>query len=435
MIRTNINEFNERFIGNIIQSNNQRKAEFEENWEMYLNSKETEYDPDLNKIKPCISAPYCSYIVDFLSNYVVGNAITYSVNDERYQDLINKVMDNNEEDYKNNQIAIRQGAQGAAFEIVYFDEETKEIKFDRVNAEEMILVFDTSINPKLKLAIRDYQVENPFTKKETFHVEVYGKDSTKYYTRSGNNLKLDQEIINPFSEIPVIYYPANEDEKPDFQKVKQQIKAYTKRITNNSEEIDYTKNAYLYVAGLDLSENVYNEKDEVIGTKADLIKKQGIINIPNPAMDSACEVKFITKDVNDQFIENELNRLNQDIHKFSGIPDLNDKQFAGNSSGVALEQKFMGLEQKAKEKETLLKRGLIKRLKLITEGLSLLGEGSFDYKSVRINFTFNKPIDETSLVDNAIKLQPVLDDKANFGRLPQVEDVNVDLKDNTNIEK
>lgn len=435
MIKTDIRDFNERFITNIIQNNTYKKQEYISNWQEYLNSKRSEYDTDLGKIKSIIPAPYASYMVDFLTNYTIGNPVTYITENVVYQDLINEVMDNNEEDYKNTLIATRQGAQGAAFEIVYFEEETKDIKFEKVNAEEMIVVFDTSINPKMTLAIRDYVVTNPFTKKETYKVEVYSKDKISYYTRMGNKLTLNEEIPNVFPEIPVIYYPANEDEIPDFEKTRQYINAYTKRITNNSEEIDYTKNAYLFVSGLDLGEPVFNENDEIIGTKADFIKKQGIINIPNPQADVDYKVEFVTKNVNDQFIENELKRLNQDIHKFSCIPDLTDEQFAGNASGIALEQKFMGLEQKAKEKETLLKRGLTKRLKLITFGLELLGKGKFDYKEVKINFKHNKPINETEKVDNAIKLQPYVKDNLNFGNLPQVEDANKDLKDEFIVEE
>ena len=46
------------------------------------------------------------------------------------------------------------------------------------------------------------------------------------------------------------------------------------------------------------------------------------------------DAKWLVKQVNDSYSQNNKNRLNQDIHKFSMIPDMQDKEFSGNSSGV-----------------------------------------------------------------------------------------------------
>ena len=66
---------------------------------------------------------------------------------------------------------------------------------------------------------------------------------------------------------------------------------------------------------------------------------------------------------NDNYAQNNKNRLNQDIHKFSMIPDMQDKEFSGNSSGVALGYKLLALEQLAAQKEMYFKKAINQKIR------------------------------------------------------------------------
>ncbi|MDL2254009.1 phage portal protein [Ruminococcaceae bacterium OttesenSCG-928-I18] len=61
---------------------------------------------------------------------------------------------------------------------------------------------------------------------------------------------------------------------------------------------------------------------------------------------AAGRIYFVTKEVNDEFIEHHLDRLEENIYRFSKTPNLHDEHFAGNASGVAMKYKMAGLETK-----------------------------------------------------------------------------------------
>ena len=61
--------------------------------------------------------------------------------------------------------------------------------------------------------------------------------------------------------------------------------------------------------------------------------------------------------------------LKEDIHKLSFVPDMSDKEFAGNASGVAMRFKLLGLEQLTRIKERWF-GGLRQRLRLFAHFLA-----------------------------------------------------------------
>lgn len=48
------------------------------------------------------------------------------------------------------------------------------------------------------------------------------------------------------------------------------------------------------------------------------------------------DIKYLTKDVNDQMIENHLDRLEENIMRLAKSVNFSDESFAGNASGVAM---------------------------------------------------------------------------------------------------
>ena len=63
--------------------------------------------------------------------------------------------------------------------------------------------------------------------------------------------------------------------------------------------------------------------------------------------------------------------LKEDIYTFSHMPNLTDENFAGNSSGVAMEFKPLGLEMITKTKEANYKRGLRQRIAIFAHYLGM----------------------------------------------------------------
>ena len=69
----------------------------------------------------------------------------------------------------------------------------------------------------------------------------------------------------------------------------------------------------------------------------------GILQVNTGAYNG--KVYFLTKDMSDTYMSNQLARIEKNIYRFSKTPNLSDEAF-GTASGVALKFKLTGLEAK-----------------------------------------------------------------------------------------
>ena len=136
------------------------------------------------------------------------------------------------------------------------------------------------------------------------------------------------------------------------------------------------------------------------------------------------DAKWLIKQVNDSYAQNNKNRLNQDIHKFSMIPDMQDKEFSGNSSGVALGYKLLALEQLAAQKEMYFKKAINQRLELMIDFHNLKIKAT-DIQKV---FTRNIPKNLVEAADTAQKLQGIVSHETILSTLPFIEDAKGELE-------
>ena len=141
-------------------------------------------------------------------------------------------------------------------------------------------------------------------------------------------------------------------------------------------------------------------------------------------IDDDGDAKWLIKQVNDSYAQNNKNRLNQDIHKFSMIPDMQDKEFSGNSSGVALGYKLLALEQLAAQKEMHFKKAINQRLQLMIDFHNLKIKAT-DIQKV---FTRNVPKNLVEAADTAQKLQGIVSHETILSTLPFIEDAKGELE-------
>jgi SPP1 family phage portal protein len=143
-------------------------------------------------------------------------------------------------------------------------------------------------------------------------------------------------------------------------------------------------------------------------------------------MDEGTRAEWLIKNTNDANLENMKNRLDRDIHKFSHCPDMSDENFAGNSSGIAIQFKMLGTENLISIKERKFKKGLQQRLELMAQIQGLLG-ASFDWRAIDIIFKRNIPTDLSGLADIINKLSNIVSTETLLGQLPFVEDIKAEL--------
>ena len=368
---------------------------------------------DATKPNNKIVSGYPSYIVDVIQGMFVGNPITYSSSEPDYLTRIQEIFDLNDEQDENSEIAKMLGIKGLAYEIVYMDEDSN-VRFNEVDADNIIPIYNTLINPEMTGAIRVYERKDPFGNADVKVAEVYTSDRIIRFENNGNGYREVERREHYFGEVPIIEFTNNDEFMGDFERVISYIDAYDKTISDTANDFEEFTDAILMLKGM-------------AGTSPEDVQKlkENRVIILNDGNEQGAE--WLIKELNDTALENHKSRLNADIHKFSKVPDMSDEQFAGNVSGIALQHKLLALEQVLAGKERKFKRALQKRIRLITT-IEKLFDKKYDYTDIDITFTRNIPVNVKEAVEIAGMLLGFTSTDTALAQLPMIDNIQTELE-------
>ena len=354
--------------------------------------------------------PYPKYITDMLVGYFVGQPISYTSKEEGglLEDL-QTIFDYSDEQEENLELAKICSIKGKAYELLYRDEDAR-IRFNEFGPDQMFVIYDMTISPSIKFAIRYYDVGEGNDK--ITYAEVYDKEVCMLYKGKDSDLSLEQITPHTFKDVPVIEYVNNKEEQGDFEQVITLIDAYNKAQSNTLNDMDQFTDAYLILvnmAGTD-SERI----DELKRNRVMLLDDDG-------------DAKWLIKEINDAWVENYKDRVRRDIHKFSYTPDMQDESFGNNLSGVSIRYKILAMEQIRGNKERKFKKGLQRRIELICNSLSL--EKDIDiFTNINIKFANTLPQNIYELSQTIKNLSPYLSSETLLNQLPFVENAKEELE-------
>lgn len=379
----------------------------------YLNKTAILRRPCVDPSKPNnkVVHPFAQYITDTLVGYFVGEPVSYTSN----EDIANlkMIFEYNDEQDENATIAKNCSIYGKAYELVYIDEDGN-VRFMALDPREVIPVYGTSLDNELIGAVRFYMNRNLVFGIDEMIVEVYtDKEIIRYKTSDAvADLHLLDCKQHGFNDVPIVEYRNNDDCYGDFEGVMALIDAYDTLVSDDLNDFEYFVDAYLALYG-------YTAEPEDIAK----MKQQRVL-----LMDNDSKAEWLVKKGDSQGVETTKERLERDIHKFSKTPNINDKNFGGNASGVAMKYKLLGTENIASIKERKFKKGLQRRLELISGILSVLSRPSFDWMGVDITFTRNIPVNEDDVASMIKNLNGVVSKKTLVSQLPFVEDVDQEME-------
>ena len=335
-----------------------------------------------------------SYITNVNVGYFLGTPVRYTSLDEAFVQRLQDIFIYNDEQDENIVLARYASIAGTAYEIVYLDENS-DIRFNEVSPEHMVIVYDDKITPEPLFAVRCWEKGNKT------HLEAYTKTEVIKFVNGNETDRYEHRI----GDVPVIEYPNNDDRIGDFEKVMTLIDAYDNAQSNIANDFEYFSDAYLKLINLSSTSSEDIEK----------MKKERVMLLEDGDAD------WLLKEIQDSAHENFKNRLAQDIHRFSQTPNLTDEAFAGNSSGVALRYKLLGMEWNAATKERKFKRALQRRIELICNVLNLKG-ANYDWREIEIQFARNLPQNEFEAVQIAAMLKGIISDDTLLSIIPYIDD-------------
>lgn len=359
-----------------------------------------------------IANPYASYITDTLTGYFMGEPISYSALDEKILEELNLIFEYNDEADENVELARACSIYGKAFELLYVDLDGA-VRFKRLDTKECIPIFDDTIENDLLYLIRFYPEKDWEQDKNFTWIEIIDKTATRRYRANENygDMVLIEEIPHYFGMCPIVIFKNNEEETGDFEKVISLIDAYDKLESDSLNDFEYFCDAYLALIGFTA------DADDVKTMKENRVL----------LLDKDTDAKWLTKDEHDSTIENMKIRIDKDIHKFSKCPNLSDEDFASNASGVAIKYKMVGTENLVSVKERKFKKGLQRRLELI----SILQDkkySTFDWRAIDIIFTRNLPTNDTEIANMVNTLSSIVSTETLLAQLPFVENVQDEME-------
>ena len=321
---------------------------------IFLRQPRFEDDDEAKKeiINHKINNDFFSEIVDFKTGYFAGNPIAYSyadtreaaedtgetgdgaaemeaARDEASKRLTDFVYRSNmfDVDMECTKYASICGYAGRLFYIDPFGDERVMV----VPPNEAIILSETKDITQPTYGVRYYSVTD-INDVETVKAEFYDNNIVTYAEGFPGALHIVKQEQNLFGCCPLQGIPNNSEMQGDAEKVMALIDAYDRALSDTNNEVDSFANAYM------VYENVSMTDDEIHKAQA-----SGAIQFFSP--DGKGKVYFLTKEINDGFIEHHLDRLEENIYRFSKTPNLSDESF-GTASGVALKFKLTSLETK-----------------------------------------------------------------------------------------
>lgn len=276
---------------------------------------------------------------------------------------------------------------------------------------------DDTVEENTLIAVQRIKKRDEYNK-ETGEILKVITDTTVFtYEYISNELTLIATEDNIFNAVPMIEYWNKVNQKGDFESVISLINAYntlqSDRVNDKEQYVDSLLVLYGTLAG--------DNSEEKLKTAREL-KRLGLLELSE-----GDKVEYLSKTFHEADVELLKKSIIEDIHKISKVPNLTDENFAGNSSGVAMKYKLLGLEQLAQTKEEYYRIGLKERIKLYANILNIKMI-SIDVDNIEMTFIRSLPVNELEIAQLITYLNNVVSQKTLLSLLPFVEDVDNEIE-------
>ena len=417
--QTEVEELQISDILSIIVEHKQFLSKYRKNERYYDGDHEilNRKNPDSSKPNNKVVLDLPAYTVDVRTGYFSGEPIVFTSENEKQHELIRKIIEDNDFQYLNTELDVMSSIYGHAFMIVYIDEEG-DIRLGIDDPYNTLVIHDTTIERNVMGAIRYFEFKDVVTNDDMIKITLYTKHTIYELEGPLNSPVIVSEQQNIFGEIPVIEFMENSNRRGSFEKQISIVDAMESILSSTINEIEYFDNAYLHLKGV--VDNL-NELDNFDGDPfEDMKNNRTLITLGDG------DAKFLTKDINDTYIEHTLERLKDDYHKLCKTPALNEESF-GNASGVSLKYKLFNLEKDVSRKESQWRKSLQKMLKIITVYHNIKAM-NFDYRDIRVTFVRALPHNEAEAADIISKLVGIVSRKTLIAQLDFIDDPEYEMK-------
>ena len=366
-------------------------------------------------------ANHAKDIADTATGYFLGSPITYNNTGKSDLEPLLVAFDSAEVDQVDTQNALNMAIYGRAYEYIYVKEGLNELDSASLDVENTFIVYDDSIERRPLFAVYYYEVKDDSKDTKTYQAEVFTQNLHYHIVLSDSSgsyvKKLDVEPHH-LGQIPIIEYKNNNFAIGDYEQQISLIDAYNSLMGNRVNDKEQAIESILVLYGAQLGDT-----PEETHKAMSILNEEGLLELP---MDSKAD--FLKNLLDEGATEILRKALKEDIYTFSHVPNLTDENFAGNSSGVAMEYKLMGLEMITKIKEANYKRGLRHRISIFAKYLGMQ-QIALEAHSIVPQFSRGLPKNLLELSQVINNLEGKVSLRQLISLLPFVEDPDAELED------
>lgn len=362
--------------------------------------------------KPCNRTVinYCKNIVD---NYCGYLATPEHISYKSEQDIeeVMSILKYNDYQAQDNSFLLDALVYGVACELMYIDA-SGHTRFRLINPTTCFGVYDDSLTADLLYFVRMYKV-NDWDDTDTYNVDVYSDYDIKHYRMTGINgyLEFISEEPHYFSQCPANIFVLP-DEKNIFDCIIGLQDAANELLSDEIDDYSAFCDAYLGLFGLDADTEDIKK-----------MKENRVLLFPENS-----DAKWITKNANDAQVENILKRIHEAIYRIAQCPDFSSESFVGGvSSGIAIQYRLTGMENRAGIIEGLMKKALQRRIEIIC-GIASLKFGEEVFREITIDFKRNIPKDTAATINMINSLKGIVSDATLLSQLDFISDVQAELE-------
>ncbi|MEJ6401024.1 phage portal protein [Nicoliella lavandulae] len=383
------------------------------------------------------------YITNFNTGLMMGNPVKYGYSNEQdpdddgsnLLDQISTFTANNDEPTKNKMLTKDLLVTGDAFEMLYVEKGTNNVRNSRINPNTCFVIWSTDVEPIELCAVRYYVIS--IAGVVSYQVEVYTDEAVYYYDAGEDpthDLNFTHSAQHPFQQVPITEYDFNDERVGLFEPTLDAIDAYDKAVSEmaNSQE-DFSNSTLVINGKVNLPQkfiqandhrknplyidnehpNTFTIKDKdsqgnenkpymvknTIATNSNvmILKPYENTSNPNRPQNIPTSASYLTKSLDANEWQTYINQLLHDIHQFTGTPDLDDQSFAGTQTGAAMAYKLMGSLTTFKTFVGIFTSGLMRRMSMLATywtklpGSGINNDSQNDWDNVTVTITPNLP--------------------------------------------
>lgn len=364
-------------------------------------------------------ANHAEYITTIAVGYMHGAAVTYSGTG---RELLAALFHEIEEDSHNAELGTDISIFGRGYELLFMnDDATPYPELAVLSPFTTNVVCDTTTKHKSMFAfslVADLDLND---KVRGYTIVVYGKGFIDTYycknLRAVHSYILQSREPSYFGKVQVTEFLNNARGRGDFEGVITLIDAYNLLQSDRINDKEQLADALLAIEN-----GSFGDDDDERSETAAFIKREKILEL-----DQGGKAYWLVKSMNEDQVEILKKAIKDDIHEFSKIPCLTDENFVGNSSGVAMKYKLLGLEDLGKTKERYFKRGLKRRLKML-ENIFYIQAKSFSASDINITMKRTLPVDDETQAKIATETEGLVSWETRLQRYDPDIDVEAERK-------